>query len=163
MMRLTHRSRAVGIVACLALSTVAWRAEAAPLTIGSFASLGAFPTLAGTYTINTDTLAFGGPGGFSAFGVDAGGIAVFAFDGGAMSGITINATGSRTLALLFHGDVNFSGTLNANGADGGGSGGAGGPGGGAGGDNGANGGGPGGGTRYRGWGRVRRRGRWAER
>ena len=144
-MTLGLRRKAAGLLTGLALSLCAPSIGATPLDASSFISLGAFPSLAGTYSIDTSTLSFSGPGGYSATGVDYGGIAVFAFDGGAASSITIDATGSRALALLFQGDVSYTGTLNANGAAGTSSGGAGGPGAGAGGGGGVNGGGPGGG------------------
>jgi hypothetical protein len=130
-------------------------ARAQPLDPAGFASLGVFPTAAGTYTVNTSgTPTLTGPGGITLTGVLAGNVAVFTFDSVTIgTGQGVVAGGTRPVALLSKTDVSISGSgvVNASGVFAAGDfGGAGGPGGGAGatgGGNGFPGGGPGGGLR----------------
>jgi len=93
LMTLGLRRKAAGLLTGLALSLCAPSIGATPLDASSFISLGAFPSLAGTYSIDTSTLSFSGPGGYSATGVDYGGIAVFRREGGKLSLLLAKKTG----------------------------------------------------------------------
>jgi hypothetical protein len=118
-------------------------AQAQPLNVTDFDSLGAFPSAPGDYTINTSgdpTLT--APDGTVITGVVYGQIAVFTFDAIAIgSGMTVTANGDRPLALLSYSDVTIddTGFINVNGQNATGTvAGAGGPGGGGGGNGGTN-------------------------
>src|SRR5271157_173772 len=111
------------------LGAVRW-AEAGPLDPNGFAlsGTGAFPTLPGTYTINTPGIpTISGPGGTIISGQiysDAPGhdLAVFDFSSIAIgSSETFNASGTLPLVLLSRGDASIAGTVNvsASGAVGG--------------------------------------------
>jgi hypothetical protein len=109
--------------------------EAGPLDPNGFplSGTGTFPTLPGTYTINTSGIPIiTGPGGtiFGQIYSDAPGhtLAVFDFNALAIgSGQAFNASGTMPLVLLSRGDVSIAGTVNV-----GASGAVGGPGGGGG-------------------------------
>jgi hypothetical protein len=110
-MKLRRRSQVFLLLSVLCVGSWSGQGEATLLDPASFTSLGAFPTLNGSYTIDTTTLSFTGPGGFSTTGVvSAGNIAVFTFDGGAISRSTFNVLlGTRPLALLFQGNADLNG------------------------------------------------------
>jgi len=102
------------------LGAVRW-AEAGPLDPNAFAlsGTGTFPTLAGTYTINTSGIpTISGPGGTIISGQiysDAPGhdLAVFDFSSIAIgSSETFNASGTLPLVLLSRGDASIAGTVN---------------------------------------------------
>jgi hypothetical protein len=95
-----------------ALGGTAGTAPADPLNVTDFPSLGAFPTAAGTYTVNTSgTPTLTGPGGTAITGVVSGDIAVFTFDSITVgSGMMLTGTGTRPVALLSYGDVAVRGT-----------------------------------------------------
>jgi len=102
------------------LGAVRW-AEAGPLDPNAFAlsGTGAFPTLAGTYTINTSgTPTISRPGGTTISGQiysDAPGheLAVFDFNAIAIgSSETFDASGTLPLVLLARGDASIAGTVN---------------------------------------------------
>jgi hypothetical protein len=105
------------------LGAVRW-AEAGPLDPNAFAlsGTGAFPTLPGTYTINTSgTPTISGPGG-TIFGQIYNGLAVFDFSSLAIgSGQTFDASGTLPLVLLSRGNASIAGTVDvsASGAVGG--------------------------------------------
>jgi len=118
------------------LGAVRW-AEAGPLDPNAFtlSGTGAFPTLAGTYTINTSgTPTISRPGGTTIFGqiysdVPGHDLAVFDFSAIAIgSSETFDASGTLPLVLLARGDASIAGTVNVSA-----SGAVGGPGGGGGG------------------------------
>ena len=101
------------------LGAVRW-AEAAPLDPNAFAlsGTGAFPTLPGTYTINTSGVpTISGPGGTISGQIysDTTGhqLAVFDFSSIAIgSSETFNASGTYPLVLLSRGDASIAGTVN---------------------------------------------------
>ena len=117
-----------------------------------FVTGGAFNSVAGAYTVNTDTLSLTGPSGFFAPGVLSGNIAVFDFASISFNaGSTLSGTGSHAFALLSRTDATFAGSIDIRFGPGGFAGGpsfsaanGSGPGGGAGNPNGAGGGGFGG-------------------
>ena len=152
LLRMTSRSVVVAVLAVGLWLGAAGRAQADPLNPLDFASLGAFPTAPGGYTINTGgTPTLTGPGGTTLTGVVSHGIAVFDFDAiNVTSGETFTGTGSLPLALLSRTNATIAGTIDGSASPltGGGPGGGGGgfvfpkPGGGI---SGSPGGGPGGG------------------
>jgi hypothetical protein len=102
------------------LGAVRW-AEAGPLDPNAFAlsGTGAFPTLAGTYTINTSGIpTISRPGGTTISGQiysDAPGHELAVFDFNAItigSSETFNASGTLPLVLLSRGDASIAGTVN---------------------------------------------------
>jgi hypothetical protein len=93
----------------------------------SFTSLGAFPTLAGTYTVNTSgTPTITAPDGSKIIGVDytdSPGHVVAVFDFSSISlqssqtlNASGNAIGSAPLVLLSQGDATIAGTIDASGS-----------------------------------------------
>jgi hypothetical protein len=82
----------------------------------NFTSLGVLNLAGGgTFTINTSgTPSFTGPGGVNFTGVISGGVAVFDFDSVSIgSGVVINASGSRPVAILSHTTFTLGGTINS--------------------------------------------------
>ena len=136
LLRVASRSVVVAVLAVGLWLGAAGRAWADPLNPLDFASLGAFPTAPGGYTINTGgTPTLTGPGGTTLTGVVSHGIAVFDFDAiNVTSGETFTGTGSLPLALLSRTTATIAGTIDgsspavstfsAPGGPGGGSGGA---------------------------------------
>jgi hypothetical protein len=105
-------SRVAWALAALLLLADVWVVEGTPLAVSDFASLGAFPSGPGSYTVNTSGLpTLIGPGVNIAGVVGPDAIAVFAFSNIQIGdGFTLTATGNRPLALLSYGDVTISGT-----------------------------------------------------
>ncbi len=91
----------------------AGRAPAGPLNPLDFASLGAFPTAPGAYTINTSgTPTLTEPNGTIITGVVSNGVAVFDFDSiDVPSGQVISGTGSLPAALLSRNGITVSGEI----------------------------------------------------
>jgi hypothetical protein len=102
------------LMAGLCFGAVAPALWAAPLDPNSFTSLGTLNVTAGTLNINTDTLQISGAASFSGIQqsqVGGTNIAVFTFaDINLGSGVVVNLTGDRPLALLSHGNMTL-GTL----------------------------------------------------
>ncbi|MBV8554199.1 MAG: hypothetical protein JO116_01455 [Planctomycetaceae bacterium] len=112
LLRMTSRSVVVSVLAVgLWLGAVGW-VRADPLNPLDFASLGAFPTAPGGYTINTSgTPTLTVPGG-TLTGVVSHGIAVFDFDAiNITSQQGFFGTGSLPLALLSRSDLTINGTI----------------------------------------------------
>jgi hypothetical protein len=108
---------AISVLAVGLMLGAAGRAEAGPLNPLDFASLGAFPTAGGSYTINTSgTPTLTEPNGTTLTGVVFNGIAVFDFDSIVVfPGIppqSITAAGSLPLALLSRTNVTIGGMIN---------------------------------------------------
>ena len=89
-------------------------ARGGPLNPLDFASLGTFPTTAGTYMINTSGIpTLTGPGGTSITGVVSNGVAVFDFDSiNVASGQEFDGTGSLPVALLSRDAITVGGRIN---------------------------------------------------
>jgi hypothetical protein len=126
-------------LATLVLTLWGSRMQADPLDPNDFISLGPSPFIqAGTYTIDTGVIpVLTKPDSTTIFGVVLSDIAVFTFADITMSsGITVNVTGPRPLAVLSYKSVHMTGgTIDVRGSTGGvSSGGSGGPGGGGGGN-----------------------------
>ena len=110
------------LLALLVLGSTGW-ASAGPLNPLDFASLGAFPTAMGTYTINTSgTPTLTEPDGTTLTGVISNGIAVFDFDSinvlGPIPSRIFTATGSLPLALLSRTDATIAGLIDVSGQNG---------------------------------------------
>ncbi|MBV8077804.1 MAG: PEP-CTERM sorting domain-containing protein [Planctomycetaceae bacterium] len=119
--RVASRSVVVAVLAVGLWLGAAGRVRADPLNPLDFASLGAFPTVPGDYTINTDTLTPSGPGVVLS-GVVSHGIAVFDFDsinvlgpGPGFPSQDFTATGSLPLALLSRTNATIAGTIDGSG------------------------------------------------
>jgi hypothetical protein len=118
-MRIAIMSVASGPVAVAVLAVglslgAAGRARAGPLNPLDFASLGAFPTASGTYTINTSgTPTLTAPNGTTITGVVFNGTAVFDFDSiNVVTGQSILGRGSLPAALLSRGGITVDGMVN---------------------------------------------------
>jgi hypothetical protein len=107
----------------LVVAALAAAAHADPLNPLEFPSLGSITlSIAGTYTLRTDTAQLTGPAGFTTLnGVFAQNeIAVFNFDSLTIpTNVTINIRGHRACALLSKGDMTINGMIIGNGATGG--------------------------------------------
>jgi hypothetical protein len=123
-MRVASRPVAIFVLAVGLLLGAAGRAEAGPLNPLDFASLGAFPTATGQYTINTSGApSLAEPNGTIITGVVFNGIAVFDFDSINVLGNGPNlpplqsfiATGSLPLALLSRTDATIAGLIDGSG------------------------------------------------
>ncbi len=111
----------IAIAAALAATGAA---VADPLNPFAYPSLGTVTLAAGSYALNSTTLALSGPGtaltGTVQTDIAGPDIAVFCFDSlTVQSGAVITITGTRPVALLSRGDLIFAGTLSANGGVGG--------------------------------------------
>jgi PEP-CTERM motif len=118
-----RRTRIVFLLAVMGLMPAP--GLAGPLDPNAFSSLGAFPSLSGSYSINTSAAmapTLTEPGGATITGVyyqDSPGhtVAVFDFSSISMtSSQTITATGAAPVALLSRGDATIGGTINVNGS-----------------------------------------------
>jgi hypothetical protein len=124
-MRVASRPVAILVLAVGLLLCAAGRAEAGALNPLDFASLGAFPTATGQFTINTSgTPTLTEPNGTTLTGVVFNGIAVFDFDSINVLGSpgppippaqSFIATGSLPLALLSRTDAMIAGVINGSG------------------------------------------------
>jgi hypothetical protein len=106
---------------------LAGAAHAGPIDPLAFSSLGSLSVSSGTLTFNTDTLSITGGGGglistTGATQAQGGGnpvVAVFDFSGMDIgSGVSVQVTGSRPIAILSQGDLSIATSLNLSGADG---------------------------------------------
>jgi hypothetical protein len=123
-MRVASRPVAILVLAVGLLLCAAGRAEAGALNPLDFASLGAFPTATGQFTINTSgTPTLTEPNGTTLTGVVFNGIAVFDFDsinvlgspGPPIAAQSFTASGSLPLALLSRTDARIAGVINGSG------------------------------------------------
>jgi hypothetical protein len=115
-MRVASRPVAISVLAVGLLLGAAGRAQAGALNPLDFASLGAFPTASGQYTINTSgTPTLTEPNGTTLTGVVSNGIAVFDFDSIGSIGQSFVATGSLPLALLSRTDALIVGPIDVSG------------------------------------------------
>jgi hypothetical protein len=118
----------------LLLAALALPARADPLDPTSFASLGTLDLSSGSVTFNTDTLevsgAFSATGVLHVQGTGLPDVAVFAFSGiNLPSGVAVNVTGARPIALLSQGNATIDSVsvvpvANSTGKAGGGNGGS---------------------------------------
>lgn len=94
-----------------------------PLDPNAYSAIGSLDAATGTVTFNTDTLSVSGPG-FSMTGTSqtqSGGpsIAVFDFNNVTIgSGVTVQVTGSKPIAILSRNDITIAPKISLNGADG---------------------------------------------
>ena len=123
--RVASRPVVILVLAVGLVLGAAGRAEAGALNPLDFASLGAFPTATGQYTINTSGIpTLTEPNGTTLTGVVFNGIAVFDFDSINVLGSpgppippaqSFIATGSLPLALLSRTDAMIAGVINGSG------------------------------------------------